>query len=217
MLAGAVLVYLDEEKVDARKAQKVKLYIDADRTSIRMMRTDSFMFANGTHWIAAYNFKDGVPVEDGDERIIMVHVPVLFNDEKDDWDEVMRDALEGERSDFLGSLWEMELPPSGGRLYLPVLSTPLKEEVMAADRESEKPTCDTKQLLAAVVKIMRDRKLFVGNTRELLAHWAKAVGPSSPIRYATTCKRSRIVAERAIRLDLSNPKSIAIEIGDWTE
>ena len=80
-----------------------------------MMRTDSFMFANRTHWIAAYNFKDGVPVENGDERVIMIHVPVLFDDEKDDWDEVMCPALETERSDFLGALWQMELPPSAGR------------------------------------------------------------------------------------------------------
>ena len=149
MLAGAVLVYLDEEKIDSKNAQKVKLYIDADQVSIRMMRTDTFMFDNFTHWIACYNFKDGLPVEDNDKRIIMVHVPQLLDDEKLDWITVMRPALEAEASDFLGTLLTMEIPPSGGRLHLPILSTPLKAEVMATNAEAsaDKTPCDRDELL----------------------------------------------------------------------
>ena len=70
LLAGAVLFYLDEEKVSAASGQKVKLWIDADYIEMRLMRTDPFMLDNFSHWIAAYNFTDGVYVEDGDERII---------------------------------------------------------------------------------------------------------------------------------------------------
>ena len=218
MLAGAVLMYLDEEKVEGKSAQKVKLYIDADRVSIRMMRTDPFMFANRTHWIAAYNFKDGVPVEDGDERIIMIHVPILLDDEKDNWDDIMRPSLEAEASDFLGSLWQLELPPSGGRLYLPVLSTPLKEEVMAAGRTTERPTCDTKALLAQVVKVMQKQTLFIGNTRELLeslgeGSWSQH--PNQLRHYLKTIKDGLL--ENSIRLDLDNPKLIVMEVGDWTK
>ena len=173
------------------------------------------MFANRTHWIAAYNFKDGVPVENGNERVIMIHVPVLFDDEKDDWDEVMYPALEAERSDFLGSLWQMELPRSGGRLYLPVLSTTLKEEVMAADRETEKPTCDTKELLAVVIKMMQERKLFLGKTRDLLdalgeGSWSK--NPNQLRKYLHGIKGGLL--KNAIRLDLSNPKLIVMEVGE---
>ena len=194
MLAGAVLVYLDEEKVDARKREKVKLYIDADRTSIRMMRTDSFMFANRTHWIAAYNFKDGVPVEDGDERIIMVHVPVLFNDEKDDWDEVMRDRP-GRRKvglprQSLGNGTAAQRRPSLPSCAFNAIegrghgSRPRKRE---ADLRYEAVVGGSRQDHARSQTIRRQHPRVAGS------HWAKAVGPSSPIRYATTCKRSRII------------------------
>lgn len=213
LLAGAVLVYLDEEKVEVRSAQKVKLYIDADQASIRMMRTDTFMFANRTHWIAAYNFKDGVPVEDGDKRIIMVHVPILFDDEKDDWNDVMCSALEAERSDFLGSLWQLDLPPSGNRLYLPVLSTPLKEEVMAADRKADKASLDIKELLARVLGIMSKRRTFIGKTRDLL----NLLGPGSwdkcpnQVRKGINSIKDELLMNH-IRLDLSDEKLIVMEI-----
>ena len=157
-------------------------------------------------------------MEDGDERIIMVHVPVLFDDEKDDWDDIMLPALEVEKSDFLGSLWQMELPPSGGRLYLPVLSTALKEEVMAEDRETEKPTCDTKQLLQVVVGVIQERRLFIGKTRELLdalgeGDWSKH--PNQLRKYLDSIRDGLL--KHRIRLDLSNPKLIVMEVGDWTE
>jgi hypothetical protein len=128
MMAGAVLVYLDEEKISPEQGQKVKVYIDADNIPLRMMRTDAFMFPNVSHWIATYNFDDGVPVEDGDERVIMLEVPVLYDEDKIPWREVMLPALESERSDFLGTLMTTNLPTSNFRLYLPILETPLKNK-----------------------------------------------------------------------------------------
>ena len=109
-MAGAVLVYLDEEKVADRAAQKVKQYIEFGTIPIRMMRTDTFHFPNTSHWIACYNYTDGVPVEDGDERIIMIHVPLLYDDEKLKWDEEMKPRLQDEKSDFLGTLMTTDLP-----------------------------------------------------------------------------------------------------------
>ena len=43
-------------------------------------------------WAAAYNFANGVPVEDGDERIIMIEVPTLYDEDKFDWKLTMQPA-----------------------------------------------------------------------------------------------------------------------------
>jgi hypothetical protein len=215
MLAGAVLIYLDEEKVEARHAQKVKLYIDSDRVSIRMMRTDSFMFDNFTHWIACYNLKDGLPVENRDERIIMIHVPPLFDDEKLDWRKEMRPALKAERSDFLGTLMTREIPSSGGRLYLPLLSTQLKQEVMAAsaDAAAATATCDREELLARVVEVMQEKRIFCDKSRKLL----KLLGPGSwegsPNHLRQYLREIEApLLEQGIQLDLSNTRRIGIEV-----
>ena len=161
-----MLVYLDEEKVSHESAQKVKLYIDSDDMTMRLMRTDSFMFANFSHWIACYNFTDGVPVEDGDERVIMVQVPTLYNEEKIPWKSVMLPALKEEKADFLGTLMNLVLPPSYGRLYVPVLSTPLKEKVMA-ENQTNTP-CDRKELLAKVIEKITEKKQFRGPSKGLV-------------------------------------------------
>lgn len=165
LMLGAVLVYLDEEKVDGKAAQKIKLYIDSDMISARLMRTDTFMFPNYSGWIACYNFKDGLPVEEGDERVIMVEVPLLHNDDKLPWREVMRPALEAEASDFLGTLLTTEIPPSAGRLRLPVLMTGLKAEVT----KYEAPSCNLDELCDRIVDVMTDLKTFRGRSKDLIA------------------------------------------------
>ena len=88
---------------------------------------------------------------------------------------------------------------------------------MAADRETEKLTCDTNELLALVVKMMQERKLFLGKTRELLdalgeGNWSK--NPNQLWHYLQTIEASPL--KKRIRLDLSNPKLIVMEVGDWT-
>lgn len=173
LLAGAVVVYLDEEKVSRESAQKVKYYIDSDDMTMRLMRTDSFMFDNFTHWIACYNFTDGVSVEDGDERVIMAQVPTLYNEDKIPWKAVMLPALEEEKANFLGTLLDLELPPSAGRLYLPVLSTSLKEKVMETNRTNT--PCDRKELLERVVEKITEKKRFSGPSKALV----KLLGPGS--------------------------------------
>ena len=89
---------------------------------------------------------------------------------------------------------------------------------MEAGREADKPTCDTKELLAAVVKIMQERKLFIGNTREMLeslgpGSWTKH--PNQLRKYLQTIRAGLL--KNGIRLDLSNPKRIVMEVGEWTE
>lgn len=174
MLAGAVLVYLDEERVSKDAAERVKYYVDADYTSIRMMHTDAFMFPNYSHWIASYNFVDALPVEDGDQRVVMVEVPTLYDEDKIDWRGAMLPALDAERSDFLGSLLSVDLPPSGGRLYLPVLSTALKESVMAAGRTAS-TGCDRAELAARIAEKVGPLGRWSGRSADLL----DLLGPGS--------------------------------------
>jgi hypothetical protein len=201
-LGGAVLVYLDEEKVSSEAGEKVKKYIEADNIILRLMRTDGFMYPNFSHWVAAYNFANGVPVEDGDERIIMIEVPTLYDEDKLDWKLKMRPALMAERTDFLGTLMTTELPPSGGRLYLPVLSTALKESVM-----SGKSGCDLKELLERVVAVAP----FTGTSGKL----AERLGPGSWTGSLNHLRRylRKIVPklfERGIKADLSDERLIVL-------
>ncbi|HEY4761932.1 MAG TPA: primase-helicase family protein [Thermoguttaceae bacterium] len=211
LLAGATLCYLDEERVSAASAQKVKLYIDADEMSMRLMRTDSFMFPNYTHWIACYNFTDGVYVEDGDERIIMIEVPTLFSEDKLDWNTVMLPALESEKADFLGTLTDLELPPSGSRLFLPILSTPLKEKVMAENRTNT--PCDRKELLDKVVEKITEKKQFSGPSKELV----KLLGSGSWDHSRNHLRRylreiEPELAKNNIKADLSDNRLIVLEL-----
>ena len=213
LMAGAVLIYLDEEKVSRESAQKVKLYIDSDQVTLRLMRTDTFMFANYSHWIATYNFTDGVPVEDGDERVIMIEVPVLFEEDKDDWKEIMEPALELEKADFLNTLQnKVTIPPSGGRLYLPLLSTPLKEKVMAEDRVGEKVICNRDELLAKIVDVFKKTRRFIGPSKKLI----ELLGPGSwdgsrnHIRQYVREIEAKLL-ERGITLDLSHKRLIILE------
>ena len=195
LLAGAVLCYLDEQEVDHKSAQKVKYYIDSDRCSIRMMRTDPYMLENFTHWVGAFNFPDSVPVEPGDERIVMIHVPTLPDEEKINWEHNLKPKLLAELSDFLGTLLSTELPPSPHRLYLPVLMTDLKRNVTGGqqfDRE-------------AFIQLLLKCKAFSGSTRELLTR----LGIDDP-------KLRQHLAEVAADLkgyviDLTNPRKIIIK------
>jgi len=64
--------------------------------------------------------------------------------------------------------------------------------------------------------MMQERKLFLGKTRELLdalgeGSWSK--NPNQLRHYLQTVKASLL--KKRIRLDLSNPKLIVMEVGDW--
>ena len=208
LLAGAVLVYLEEERVNANAVQKIKLYVDSDRVSIRMMRTDTYMLDNFTHWVASYNFPDAVPVEPGDERVIMVRVPVLMNDEKLDWKETLRPALEAEASDFLGTLLTMELPPSAGRLYLPVLSTELKREVC----QSAEPTCDRQELIERIAAKLPELGKFQGRSRDLLAELGDGSWSASPNHFRRYLREiASALAERGIIVGFPTERTLHLE------
>jgi len=211
MLAGATLVFLDEEKISAASAQKVKLYVDADRIEMRLMRQDAFMFDNFSHWLASYNFTDGVYCEDGDERLIFIEVPTLYDEDKLDWKTKMLPALETERADFLGTLMDTELPPSGGRLYLPVLSTELKDKVMQANQVNT--PCDRQELLAKVVEKINAMKHFSGPSKDLVA----LLGSGSWDHSRNHLRRylREIVPEltkKNIKADLSDIRRIVLEL-----
>lgn len=209
MLIGAVLVYLDEERVDARAAQKVKLYIDADYISARLMRSDTFMIPNFTHWTAAYNFPDGLPIEPGDERIILIEVPELLDDEKLDWKEALLPELEKEASDFLGTLLTMELPPSAGRLYLPVLSTEAKQKICGS---TEAPTCDRNELLRRVVDVMGTQRRFAGRSAELLRLLGVGSWSASPNHLRRYLKEiSDPLREQGIVVEFPTERKLVLE------
>src|SRR3990172_3704798 len=121
----------------------------------------------------------------------------------------MLPALKSERADFLGTLMDTELPPSGDRLYLPVLSTELKESVMAANRTNT--PCDRKELLAKVVEKITGR--FSGPSKDLV----ELLGPGSWDHSRNHLRRylreiEPDLTKSNIRADLSDSRLITLEL-----
>ena len=64
-------------------------------------------------------------------------IEVLPLDPKDwlDWEHDLKPNLEREAPEFLGRLWSIEMPARGvKRLYLPVLATAFKKNLLASAR-----------------------------------------------------------------------------------
>ena len=78
-------------------------------------------------------------------------------------------------------------------------------------RKADKPSCDKKELLARVVKIMRERRSSIGKTRDLL----DALGKGSWGKYPNQLRKclqgiEDDLLQHGIRLDLSNAKLIVM-------
>ena len=190
-LAGAVLCYIDEDKLPAESYSTIKNLVDSPKVTIRMMRIDPFDFPNYSHWIQTANDVKNCPVQGDDKRVIMVDVPVLPEGNKIPWDggddaeeRSMVSFLTEEAPYFLGTLLSLELPPSSGRLFLPVLETDLKRE--ALNKPVPKPQRDASQLTKAIENFMSDRSDWEGTSTELLTELGSGNWPTNPALFSQT-------------------------------
>ena len=180
-LAGAVFCWLEEAALNREAYLRIKQWVDAPRMTIRAMRRDGYSIPNYAHFAQSGNKQDNCPFELGDTRAVVIEVPPL--DPKDwlDWDYDLKPALEREAPEFLGRLYALELPEKGfKRLYLPVLTTTVKQTMLAAKRRESEEKEGRRTLLQAMLAFAKRGK-WKGTAEELIVALGQSHGEWSSI------------------------------------
>ena len=107
-----------------------------------------------------------MPFEYGDERIVLIEVDSIPETDVIPWEDDedgpgLKSRLEQEASDFLAAVMGHQMPPGTGRLYLPVLETDAKREVLVQ-------TAAPILLPAEIDKLMGDRPRLELTSNELV-------------------------------------------------
>lgn len=138
-LAGAIVCAVEERDVsDPAALARIKDLVTSPWLSIRMMRRDVFQVRNMSHWIQVANDKKFCPTFPDDTRITAFEVHKLEDAEGHSTEikkEVLEERLAAEAPYFLRTILDMELPPSTGRLRLPVVETRHKSTGINSDKE----------------------------------------------------------------------------------
>jgi hypothetical protein len=136
-MRGAALCLLEEVDLSANFAayQLVKNYIDNPSITIRGIYVKAETERNYTHFIHTANYRNFCPIYPGDTRIVMWRVDPYEGPDLD-WTGTLCAIVDGQMPAFLHHLLKLELPPSSGRLYLPILDTEDRREAMA-ERKAE--------------------------------------------------------------------------------
>lgn len=136
-LAGAVLCYVEEVKLNTRKGRaynRIKEWTSAPTIRIREMRTTAYQLPNYTHWVQCSNDHDACPMLPGDTRVVAIEVEGVSEEEREPKPELQA-RIEAERPQALAKLLALELPAPVGRLTLPVLATRLKSQIESDNRD----------------------------------------------------------------------------------
>ncbi|MGN6546459.1 MAG: hypothetical protein ACTHK7_15500, partial [Aureliella sp.] len=95
------------------------------------MRSDSYEVPNTSHWIQCANSPDFCPIFPGDTRITMLWVPPI---QKEIPKPLLMKALEDEAPSFMWTLLHTTLPPSRGRLRIPIVNTSFKDDASQCNK-----------------------------------------------------------------------------------
>ncbi len=181
-LAGAVFCWLEEAALSREAYLRIKQWVDAPRITIRAMRRDGYSIPNYAHFTQSGNKQDNCPFELGDTRVVVIEVPPLAPEDWLDWDHDLVPALEREAPEFLGRLYALDLPEKGfKRLYLPVLTTTVKQTMLAAKRRESEEREGRKTLLQAVLALAKGGKKWHGTAEELIVALGQSHGEWSSI------------------------------------
>jgi hypothetical protein len=170
-LAGAVLCYVEENTLPAKAYAKLKAWIDSPTISIREMRTNAYTLPNYAHFVQTANNLDACPIEPRDERIVVIRVERLH--QQIPWSEKMDPSLRREAPDMLATLLRKWLPPAAGRLFLPVLDTPWKQEIMKKSGTSDDRATIVSELADAIQKLVARSEHWQGPGGDLLKRIGK--------------------------------------------
>lgn len=200
-IENSILCVVEEK--DIKKSgvyNRIKEMVTTLRIPIRRMNTDQYSVENYTHWIQCANNRENCPVFDGQTRITVMHVPALQA-------EIPKPALlrklEAEAPKFIWHLLNTRLPPSDGRLGIPVIQTETTRQLQAENRHpmvSAIPTLDlpwsgTGGELAdacgvAYPRDLREVRKVLSNNHSYLHQNGIAVEFGDNRRKAITLKRS---------------------------
>jgi hypothetical protein len=136
-LEGAILCFIEE--INLRKDKdaytKIKHWVTSPEINIHKKGLTPYGQPNATHWVHCANDHEACPIFPGDTRITMIEVPPLREAEMIPKDE-LKELLRKEAPHFLNFLLAEEIPPSGDRLGLPVISTSERESLAHANQNS---------------------------------------------------------------------------------
>lgn len=178
-MAGAVLCYVEERVLNPSAYAKLKAWVDSPTISIREMRTNAYTLPNYAHFVQTANDQSACPIEPHDERIVVVKVDPLKK--RLPWTDQLEPALRLEAPDFLATLLVTTLPPAEGRLFLPVLHTVWKDEIMADKKAVERRSEIIDALVVRIrhlISTAAEWQGFGGNLQEALGPgpWSGSAG-----------------------------------------
>jgi hypothetical protein len=185
-LAGMVLGYIEDKGLDAAAYERLKGWVDAPTISIRAMHCNAFTVPNYGHYVHTANSLSSCPLLPHDKRVVVIEVDPFEGDDLA-WGEVLSPLLDIEAPAFLATLLSMSFPPSAGRLFLPVLETESKRQLMGM---SNQETSVVDALTDAVERFANRAGYWTGYAGQLLAQigggpWSANAGTMS--QYLSTC------------------------------
>lgn len=132
-MEGAVLCYIEELDLQKNKSayERIKNWVTSPRISIRKLYVDAYQAPNTAHFYHSANNKNSFPIFHGDTRVVIVNVPVIAPKDMIPKPDLMG-ILQREAPHFLNHVLQLEIPPSGSRLAVPVIATRAKEAMAAA-------------------------------------------------------------------------------------
>jgi len=132
-MEGAVLCFMEEIDLQKNRGayERIKHWVTSPRISIRKLYVDAYQMANTTSWIHCANTHKAFPVIPGDSRVTIMNVKPLSASEMIPKPELL-EMLRKEAPHFMNYLLQLEIPPSGSRLSLPIIGTSDKDAIAAS-------------------------------------------------------------------------------------
>lgn len=178
-LYEAVLCYVEE--VDLSKAgsmayNRIKEYVTNLQLSVHIKFMQPFMAPNTTHWCQMANSRDSLPIFPNDTRIIIMHVADLLEEIPKG---ILLTRLKEEAPHFMRTLFDLQLPPTTGRLRLPIITTGSKEAAEEAGRDALEVFLEDNTFSVPGAKI--DFKDFYMQFHDSLQGWEKTFWPKRKV------------------------------------
>jgi hypothetical protein len=197
-LENKILCLVEEVNLSDKKNKAystIKRLVTSPTITVRKMRTDAYNVPNLTHFIHTANDARFVPVDDADMRVVIIPVRPL----KECIDSVEFEAgVKKEATSILRKLIDLALPPASGRLWLPVIQTSLKEDVIANDYGNHVSEAEVgiKQFSDKCLEQNGEGFVSIGDCYELYKSFCKSEHLSSDVTYPVITKAGFIKALR---------------------
>lgn len=132
-LQGAILAVIEEISLRRNEEayNRIKDLVTGRTFTLHEKHRTPIDVPNTLHFIQCANKPDFCPVEVGDTRIVMTYVDCPEEEIPKD---VLMARLDEEAAAFLYTILHLELPPTPGRLRIPVIETTLKEDQAESNR-----------------------------------------------------------------------------------